>query len=139
MMRSTAVVGALFRHSTLVRASPVFARSFATTSIAKADSVTDLYLNYIRSYKPTAIPDRTDLPQTFSTPKAPAKPEFGTESMVAAAGEESQEEEKWHALKSPIDDPANYPDAWDYSHDTASDSLFPKRVRAYDFNAHEGH
>ncbi|KAJ1336270.1 hypothetical protein BSLG_007498 [Batrachochytrium salamandrivorans] len=123
---------------TLVRAIPVAVRSFSATSASK-DSVTDLYLNYIRNYKPAVVAERTDLPQTFAPPKAPAKPEFETESTLSASAEESMQEEEWPPLKSPIDDPANYPDAWDYSAGNDGGALLPQRTRPFDFDSHHGH
>eukprot|EP00842_Homolaphlyctis_polyrhiza_P000546 jgi/Hompol1/1492/HPOL_002719-RA len=113
------------------------ARTFATSSIAKADAVTELYLNYLRSYKPTVVSEKVDLPTTFAAPKPPAKPEIeGADVVIAAAGE-ALEEEAWPALYNAIDDPANYPDAWDYS--TKSESLFAKRTRSFDYDHGHGH
>ncbi|KAH6582696.1 hypothetical protein BASA61_008403 [Batrachochytrium salamandrivorans] len=70
---------------------------------------TDLYLNYIRNYKPAVVAERTDLPQTFAPPKAPAKPEFETESTLSASAEESMQEEEWPPLKAPLMIPPTTP------------------------------
>ncbi|KAL2918003.1 hypothetical protein HK105_202417 [Polyrhizophydium stewartii] len=119
--------------------APVAVRAFSSTAAAKADAVTELYLAQLRAYKPVVSTEKVDLPTSFSTPKAPAKPEVeGKDVAVAAvAADEALEEEEWPALYNAIDDPANYPDAWDYSLDNPS--LIQSRTRPWDYHHHSGH
>ncbi|TPX31398.1 hypothetical protein SmJEL517_g05246 [Synchytrium microbalum] len=114
-------------------------RAFASHAILNKDIVTELYLKEIRAYKapPEDKSAAAGLPETVSMPTPPAKPEFELAQVQAAGNEAGLEEEAWPALVDPIDDPHNYPDAWDYTCDKVDNLLMPTAVKAYDY--HEGH
>ncbi|KAI9011196.1 hypothetical protein BC832DRAFT_328478 [Gaertneriomyces semiglobifer] len=118
-------------------AVPATVRAFSQTASAKADLVSDIYVKALRDYKPAKQVEATDLPTTFTAPAPPPKPEVEkVEASATSVKEEAMEEEAWPALTNPIDDPANYPDEWDYTTDHDDGSLFPKRLKPVDYNHH---
>ncbi|KND01352.1 uncharacterized protein SPPG_03164 [Spizellomyces punctatus DAOM BR117] len=120
--------------------APAVTRSFTQTASVKADLITDLYLQELRKYTPPkeSAADAADLPTTFAPPAAPAKPEIDvkTTDAVANAADEAVEEEEWPAVYNPIDDPANYPDEWDFTTENDDGSLLPKRLKPVDYDHH---
>ncbi|KAJ3044221.1 hypothetical protein HDV00_002899 [Rhizophlyctis rosea] len=131
------------RTLTAVAARPVFTkapiRGFAQTPLAKADVIENLYLNELRSFKPTAGADKVDLPQTFAPPTPPPKPEL--EQAVAQAADATDavaetEAADWPPLYDPIDDPENYPDEWNM--ETADDrgEWYPIRTKPPHYDDH---
>ncbi|KAI8919037.1 hypothetical protein DFJ77DRAFT_452837 [Powellomyces hirtus] len=119
-------------------AAPAVARGFAHTASAKADLIAEIYISELKKYTaPKASNEKVDLPTTFTAPAAPPKPELDVSAgEVAAVAEEAVEEEEWPAVYNPIDDPANYPDEWDFTTENDDGSLLPKRLIPVDYHHH---
>ncbi|KAI8929877.1 hypothetical protein BC831DRAFT_441392 [Entophlyctis helioformis] len=142
LRRSVALVGRL----SVTPAAParaVAVRAFSVSTAAKSDFINNMYIKHIREYKPPKETDasKVDLAQTVTAPKPPAKPELETaaDAAVQAGGDVALEEEAWPALYNPIDDPANFPDAWNYATTPDNGELFPSRTREYDWHHAGGH
>ncbi|KAI9098816.1 hypothetical protein DFS34DRAFT_619063 [Phlyctochytrium arcticum] len=126
----------LARPASLRWAAPA-ARAFSQSTVARADFVTDLYLQELRNYTPAkqASADKVDLPTTFTAPTPPAKPEVERAvAQATATGEEIIEEEEWPPVYNPIDDPANYPDEWEYRTEKDDGNVIPRRLIPVDYN-----
>ncbi|KAI8910230.1 hypothetical protein EDD86DRAFT_275326 [Gorgonomyces haynaldii] len=110
-------------------------RMFSKTSLLRADTITGLYLQELKQYKPAKSAEPSGLPETFALPKPPAKPEVDGQDVVFKA-EEQLEEAAWPKLVDPIDDPANYNDVWDFRTDKDSGSLFPGPLKPVHYDDH---
>ncbi|KAJ3015140.1 hypothetical protein HKX48_004761 [Thoreauomyces humboldtii] len=118
-------------------AAPAVTRGFAQSASVRADFISNIYLEELRKYTPPkATNEKVDLPTTFTAPAAPPKPELDTSVVQAAAVDEAVAEEAWPAVYNPIDDPANYPDEWDFTTDNDDGNLLPQRLVPVDYTHH---
>ncbi|KAI8592841.1 hypothetical protein HDU89_007238 [Geranomyces variabilis] len=121
-------------------AAPSAVRGFAHTATAKAsaDLIRDIYVDALKNYQaPKAANEKVDLPTTFAAPAPPAKPEVDvTVAEVSATADEAVAEEEWPAVYNPIDDPANYPDEWDFTTENDDGKLLPARKYPVDYHSH---
>ncbi|TPX44409.1 hypothetical protein SeLEV6574_g04520 [Synchytrium endobioticum] len=135
VFRVTAVASQPSAHL-LLATRHVAPKAFASHASSRKDILTDLYLREIRAYKPPAE-DRAaaaSLPESVPIPAPPPKPEFELVEAQAVDDTVALEEAEWPPLVDPIDDPHNYPDAWDYTTDKIDNKLMPTAVKPYDYH-----
>lgn len=82
-------------------------KRFLSYSLPHRNIMKNLYLQELKAYKPLKVSTKVDLPETFTTPKAPAVPVL-EKLVLESKGEKAVETESWPALVDPIDDPENY-------------------------------
>ncbi|KAI9199297.1 uncharacterized protein BJ171DRAFT_632238 [Polychytrium aggregatum] len=100
------------------------------------DFIQKLYLDAIRGYVPKETTEKVAIPDKFTVPAPPPKPELETAPARAVQGEEAFAEEEWPALYNAIDDPHNYNDEWDFTTDNDDGALLPQRLKPVDYDAH---
>ncbi|KAI8826059.1 uncharacterized protein EV422DRAFT_563870 [Fimicolochytrium jonesii] len=137
-MYSLRIARAALVRPALKISAPSATRGFAQTASVKADIISQIYLQQLKAYTPPKDTGaKVDLPTSFAAPAPPPKPELDvTVAEASGAVEQGVEEEQWPPVYNPIDDPANYPDEYDFTTDNDDGALFPKRLHPIDYFHH---
>lgn len=107
-------------------------RSFSSKPIAHNDLLTDLYVKELKSFK-SETATKPDLPETFSAPKPPPKPQVEQFSSANLEPLEASEKAEWPEIrKDPFDEPSMYDNDYEYSCDTGNHLLYRKTPRDYE-------
>ena len=103
-MTLSAAAPALF----LKRCSTLQLRCFSASALGRADLIQSLYVQHLKAYKPLPKASiKTELPETFTLPKAPAAPVFDKTELTFESSALAKDAD-WPPLENPIDHPDNF-------------------------------